>query len=80
MNLANKITIARIVLIPIFILLFPIYPEWLINKNAFIHYVDIYGIYYATAIFILASVTDKLDGYVARKYNQITNLENFWIH
>lgn len=74
MNLANKITIARIVLIPIFILLFPIYPEWLINKNAFIHYVDIYGIYYATAIFILASVTDKLDGYVARKYNQITNL------
>lgn len=74
MNLANKITIARIVLIPIFISLFPIYPEWLINKNAFIHYVDIYGIYYATAIFILASVTDKLDGYVARKYNQITNL------
>lgn len=74
MNLANKITIARIVLIPIFILLFPIYPEWLINKNSFIHYVDIYGIYYATAIFILASVTDKLDGYVARKYNQITNL------
>lgn len=74
MNLANKITIARILLIPIFILLFPIYPEWLINKSAIIHHVDIYGIYYASTIFILASVTDKLDGYIARKYNQITNL------
>jgi CDP-diacylglycerol--glycerol-3-phosphate 3-phosphatidyltransferase len=74
MNLANKITFARIFLIPIFILLFPIYPEWLINKSAIIHHVDIYGIYYASTIFILASVTDKLDGYIARKYNQITNL------
>ncbi|OKP86010.1 CDP-diacylglycerol--glycerol-3-phosphate 3-phosphatidyltransferase [Paenibacillus helianthi] len=74
MNLANKITIARILLIPIFILLFPIYPEWLISKNPIIHHLDIYGIYYATAIFILASSTDKLDGYIARKYNQITNL------
>jgi CDP-diacylglycerol--glycerol-3-phosphate 3-phosphatidyltransferase len=74
MNLANKITIARILLIFIFILLFPIYPDWLVNNNAIIHYVDIYGIYYAAAIFLLASITDKLDGYVARKYNQITNL------
>jgi CDP-diacylglycerol--glycerol-3-phosphate 3-phosphatidyltransferase len=74
MNLANKITIARILLIPIFISFFPIYPEWLINKNAIIHHISIYGIYYAAAIFILASVTDKLDGYIARKYNQITNL------
>ncbi|WP_340009087.1 CDP-diacylglycerol--glycerol-3-phosphate 3-phosphatidyltransferase [Paenibacillus sp. FSL K6-0276] len=62
MNLANKVTIARILLIPIFILLFSKYPDW----------PD--GIYYAAIVFILASVTDKLDGYIARKYNQITNL------
>ncbi|NUU64159.1 CDP-diacylglycerol--glycerol-3-phosphate 3-phosphatidyltransferase [Paenibacillus agri] len=74
MNLANKITIARILLIPIFILLFPIYPEWLVKNNAIIHHIDLFGIYYAAAVFLLASVTDKLDGYIARKYSQITNL------
>ncbi|MNO55291.1 CDP-diacylglycerol--glycerol-3-phosphate 3-phosphatidyltransferase [compost metagenome] len=62
MNLANKVTIARILLIPIFILLFSKYPDWP------------GGIYYAAIVFILASITDKLDGYIARKYNQITNL------
>lgn len=62
MNLANRITIARIVLIPIFILLFTRYPDWP------------EGIYYAAIIFLLASATDKLDGYIARKYNQVTNL------
>ncbi|WP_199621197.1 CDP-diacylglycerol--glycerol-3-phosphate 3-phosphatidyltransferase [Paenibacillus alkalitolerans] len=56
MNLANKITVARILLIPLLILLFPTNP------------------YYAAAVFLLASATDKLDGYIARKYNQITNL------
>ncbi|OKP89666.1 CDP-diacylglycerol--glycerol-3-phosphate 3-phosphatidyltransferase [Paenibacillus sp. P3E] len=74
MNLANKITIARILLIPIFILLFPIYPDWLIYKSDVIQHIDFYGIYYASAVFILASATDKLDGHIARKYNQITNM------
>lgn len=74
MNLANKITIARILLIPVFILFFPIYPEWLISKSEFFLHIDTYGIYYAAALFILASATDKLDGHIARKYNQITNL------
>lgn len=62
MNLANKVTIARILLIPIFIVLFSKYPDWP------------EGIYYATIVFLLASATDKLDGYIARKYNQVTNL------
>lgn len=74
MNLANKITIARILLIPIFILLFPIYPDGLVNKSVILQHLDVYGIYYAAAVFILASATDKLDGYIARKFNQITNL------
>jgi len=74
MNLANKITIARILLIPIFIMLLTKYPVWLIKDSALIQHLSAYGIYYAAAVFVLASVTDKLDGYIARKYNQITNL------
>ncbi|WP_397334314.1 CDP-diacylglycerol--glycerol-3-phosphate 3-phosphatidyltransferase [Paenibacillus glycanilyticus] len=74
MNLANKITIARIGLISVFMLLFPLYPEWLIYKSALIQHINIYGIYYASAVFILASATDKLDGHIARKYNLITNM------
>ncbi|NRF96309.1 CDP-diacylglycerol--glycerol-3-phosphate 3-phosphatidyltransferase [Paenibacillus frigoriresistens] len=74
MNLANKITIARIFLIPVFIFLFPTHPDWLINKSEFIQHIDSYGIYYSTLVFLIASLTDKLDGHIARKYNQITNL------
>ncbi|OPA75321.1 CDP-diacylglycerol--glycerol-3-phosphate 3-phosphatidyltransferase [Paenibacillus selenitireducens] len=74
MNLANKITIVRILFIPLFIMLFPIYPDWLIEKSTLVQHLQSYGIYYASIVFILASITDKLDGYIARKYNQITNL------
>jgi CDP-diacylglycerol---glycerol-3-phosphate 3-phosphatidyltransferase len=70
MNLANKITLTRILMIPVFVMLFPIYPDWLVGKSAFLQHIDEYGVYYAAAVFILASVTDKLDGYIARKYNQ----------
>lgn len=60
MNLANKLTIFRIILIPIFLIL--------------IEFKGIpYGISIATAIFIIAALTDKLDGYIARSRNQITN-------
>lgn len=65
---------SRILLIPIFILLFPIYPDWLIKESALVQHIVSYGIYYAVIVFLLASVTDKLDGFIARKYNQITNL------
>ena len=64
MNLANKLTLIRIFLVPVFLL--------------FIATKDIpYGSFIATFIFILASVTDKLDGYVARSRNQITNFGKF---
>lgn len=74
MNLANKITIARMLLIPLFILFFAEYPLWLTENSGFFGFIQVYGIYIALGIFLLASATDKLDGYIARKYNQITNL------
>ena len=64
MNLANKLTIIRIFLVPIF-LFFMIFEE------------IPYGTIIATIIFILASLTDKLDGYIARSRNQITNFGKF---
>lgn len=64
MNLPNKITIFRVCMIPIFLifLLVPRIP---------------YGQYVAAAIFILAALSDALDGYLARKNNLITNFGKF---
>jgi CDP-diacylglycerol---glycerol-3-phosphate 3-phosphatidyltransferase len=65
LNLANSITIARILLIPVFlVLLLGGLPEP-------------YGDVTAAAVFILAAATDKLDGYVARRSKQITTLGQF---
>lgn len=64
MNLANKLTIARIFLIPIFLVLIAV-------KGI------PYGKVIATAIFTLAALTDKLDGYIARSRNQITRFGKF---
>ncbi|WP_433940723.1 CDP-diacylglycerol--glycerol-3-phosphate 3-phosphatidyltransferase [Paenibacillus lautus] len=74
MNLANRITIARMLLIPVFILFFAEYPLWLTENSRFFGFIHAYGTYIALGVFILASATDKLDGYIARKMNQITNL------
>ena len=64
MNLANKLTMIRIFLVPIFLL--------------FIAAKGIpYGTVLATIIFIVASLTDKLDGYIARSRNQITTFGKF---
>ena len=65
LNLANAITIARILLIPVFlVLLLGGIPEP-------------YGDIAAAAVFILAAATDTLDGYVARRNEQITTLGQF---
>ena len=65
MNLPNKLTIMRVILIPFFVffLLSPYFPA--------------YGNYIAVAIFIMASLTDMLDGKIARKYNLVTNFGKF---
>lgn len=63
MNLPTKITVARLALIPVFIVLYLIpFP---------------YHTVIATAVFIMASLTDWLDGYLARKNNMVTTLGKF---
>ena len=64
MNLANKLTILRIFLVPIFLIFIAIrgIP---------------YGTVIATLVFIIAALTDKLDGYIARSRNQITRFGKF---
>ena len=57
---ANKITILRVILIPVFLVL---------------AYLDHRII--ATLVFIVASLSDLLDGYIARRYNQVSNLGKF---
>lgn len=77
MNKANKITISRIIMsiIIIILLLFPFYsfginfPKYVVNSSTII---DLKYII-AGIIFIIASLTDFLDGYIARKYDMVTD-------
>lgn len=64
MNLPNKLTMLRVCMIPFFIF-------FLLNASI------PNGNYIACAIFILASLTDWFDGYLARKYNLVTNFGKF---
>ena len=60
MTTANKITLARIVMIPVFLLLaYANKPFW------------------ALAVYVIACISDALDGYIARHYNQISNFGKF---
>ena len=59
MNIANKITVARIIAIPIFLVVLYFDKPW--------------SDFVATVIFSAASLSDMLDGYLARKYNLITD-------
>ncbi len=63
MNLPNKLTIARMVMIPVFILFF------------YLHFTAHYFV--ALAVFGIACLTDLFDGKIARKYNLVTNLGKF---
>ena len=64
MNVPNTLTIIRVLLIPFFVAFM------LCNITAYDNYI-------ALAIFIVASLTDTLDGYLARKNNQVTNFGTF---
>ena len=63
MTTANKLTVLRVVMIPVFLILMLVsFPGHL---------------WLALAVFILASLTDYLDGHIARKYNQVTAFGKF---
>ena len=63
MNTANKLTMLRVLLIPVFlVVLYLQFP---------------YHMYWALAAFILASVTDFVDGYIARHRNMVTDFGKF---
>ena len=64
MNLPNKITLFRVIMIPVFLVVYlvPGIP---------------YGNYIAAAIFLIAAFSDFLDGYLARKNNLVTNFGKF---
>ncbi len=64
MNLPNKLTMFRVVLIPFFVLFM------LVDITQFDKWI-------ALAVFIVASLTDLLDGKIARKYNLVTNFGKF---
>ncbi|MCI8268335.1 MAG: CDP-diacylglycerol--glycerol-3-phosphate 3-phosphatidyltransferase [Lachnospiraceae bacterium] len=66
MNLPNKLTVLRVVLIPFFVLSLMMFGGTVSLLR-----------YLAAAIFIVASLTDMLDGKIARKYNLVTNFGKF---
>ena len=63
MNIPNQLTLLRILLIPVFVLVFYLPLSW---NN-----------YFACIVFTIAAVTDVLDGYLARKLNQTSSLGAF---
>lgn len=60
MNIPNSLTIIRIILIPVFVIFLSIRIPW--------------GDYLAATVFIIAALTDSLDGYLARRWKQVTRL------
>ena len=65
MNLPNKLTVLRMVLVPFFVATL-----LLSQNNESLKWV-------ALVLFVVASLTDFADGYIARKYNLITNFGKF---
>lgn len=66
MNLANRLTILRILLVPVFIALLLYYTP---QRHSFY--------YFALAVFLLACITDGLDGFVAKKLNEKTEFGSY---
>jgi CDP-diacylglycerol--glycerol-3-phosphate 3-phosphatidyltransferase len=69
MTTANKITVVRILMIPVFVTLAIYYGESIQEGNP-----QDWMRFTAIAVFLLAAISDGLDGYVARRYNQRSSL------
>lgn len=76
MNIANKLTVLRMILIPVFVILLYLPHEW--------GYIKMLGAnmpvtqFIAGLVFSFASFTDYLDGYLARKHNLVTSFGVFF--
>ena len=78
MNLANKITLMRVILVPVFIVLImasqiPGMKTLVENGTLSVAVLN----WCALGVFLVASITDFLDGYIARKYNMVSNFGKF---
>lgn len=74
MNLPNKLTVIRVLLIPVFMILYLVPTETVVTVFGFS---ISWNMLCAGFVFILASVTDWMDGYIARKNSIVTNFGKF---
>ena len=77
MNLPNKLSILRIVLVPVTLLFMLPVNIFGWQPEGWNNFINSYGMIVAAAVFIIASFTDMFDGKIARKYNLITDLGKF---
>ncbi|AHF61288.1 hypothetical protein P344_05345 [Spiroplasma mirum ATCC 29335] len=88
MNWANCITLVRIILLPIILVLLLIYPfgellyygwtDTIVAKGEHVTYTLPISYLIAGVLFAIASLSDALDGYIARKYGQVTTFGKFF--
>ncbi len=76
MNLPNRLTISRIIMIP-FILVFMLPFSFLNENSGWNVFVHNYGMIFAVILFTFASITDTMDGQIARKRGIVTNMGKF---
>jgi len=73
-NLPNRITLARIFMIPVMLVFLLLDAGWLAYELTLGEYSLPVNQLIAAVLFIIAASTDGIDGYIARKYNLVTNL------
>ncbi|GJM80850.1 hypothetical protein HMSSN139_33460 [Paenibacillus sp. HMSSN-139] len=74
MNLPNRITLTRIFMIPVMLVFLLVDAGWLSHELTLGNYSLPVNQLIAAVLFIVAASTDGIDGYIARKYNLVTNL------
>lgn len=77
MNLPNKLSMIRIIAIPLVMLFMLPISIYGFSPDGWNSFISSYGMIVAGIIFVIASLTDFADGYIARKYNLITDLGKF---